>query len=43
MFKGQEVPLLLLPSGLALGQYEAHDVALVIVFCLASRHVLGGF
>ena len=35
MFKGQNVPLLLLPSALGGGQYEAHDVMLVLVFCLA--------
>ena len=35
MFKGQDVPLLLLPSALGGGQYEAHDVMLVLVFCLA--------
>lgn len=37
MFKGQNVPLLLLPTALGVGQYEAHDVMLVMVFSLAAQ------
>lgn len=35
-FQGQNVPLLLLPTALGVGQYEAHDVMLVMVFCFES-------
>lgn len=30
------MPLLLLPTALGVGQYEAHDVMLVMVFCFES-------
>lgn len=42
MFKGQNVPLLLLPTALGVGQYEAHDVMLVMVFSLAILTVSMG-
>ena len=42
MFKGQNVPLLLLPTALGVGQYEAHDVMLVMVFCFAILTVFLG-
>ena len=42
LFKGQEFPLLLLPSALSGGQYEAHDVMLVVVFCLVVLTVALG-
>lgn len=42
MFKGQNVPLLLLPTALGVGQYEAHDVMLVMVLSFAILTVFLG-
>eukprot|EP00435_Cladocopium_sp_Y103_P035142 s649_g9.t1 len=42
MFKGQDVPLLLLPTALGVGQYEAHDVMLVMVLSFAILTVFLG-